>query len=440
MNWFQSFNLAWKNMVRHWRHSLSTLIAIASGFTAISLFDGFTQGIRQQSLDAFSVRFMLGDLIIEKPETQFHLTDGDFKYTLNKEEQTFLEEFFHQDSDFSLRTRFLGVMGLVTNGDTQTVFYGSGYDLIEGAQMRGPVWSWNTLAGKPLQLAPPFSVLLGKNLGWRLGCQLDSPSPALQPEGGYTPEERTFRCPSQRVQISSTTESGQINAIDLEISGIMDVPIRELDDKYVSFSLETAQQLLNTDRILRISVQLKKASQVTAFARRLQQRAQQQGYQFDVIPVMAHQVSKLTRDSLRVISLFRGLFMSIVILVSLLSIANTMMKAVSVRNREIGTLRSLGFLPNEIRGIFGWEGSLLAFNSCWIGWILTILISLIINAMGIRYSAGVLSTPIPLRLYWVPSSWLQIALLLIGLAYFTSWFSARRVTNQIIAENLRQIT
>ncbi|MCB0362724.1 MAG: hypothetical protein KDD35_08375, partial [Bdellovibrionales bacterium] len=308
MFWLESLNLAWRNTLRNWRHSLSTLIAIASGFTAIALFDGFVEGIKHQSLDSFAVRFMLGDVIIERHDSQYHMTDGDFNYSLSKEEQDFLDDFFEQDHDFLMRTRFLGVLGMVNNGSNHAIFYGSGYDIVEGTKMRGPLWAWNTLAGKPLHLTAPYSALLGKGLGQRLGCLMENPSPPHHPEGGYSHEDRPFRCQSDRLQISTTTESGQINALDIEVTGIMDVPIRELDNKYISFSLETAQRLLNTQRILRMAVQLKDPSQVQSFSKRLQNRAKELGYHFDVTPVMEHQVSKITRDGLRLISLFRGLF------------------------------------------------------------------------------------------------------------------------------------
>ena len=94
MKWILLSTMAWRNLKRHWRHSLSTLVAIASGFTAMALFDGFMEGVKQQSLDSFAVRFMLGHIIIEKPNTQYHLTEGDWEYTLNQEEQVFLEDFF----------------------------------------------------------------------------------------------------------------------------------------------------------------------------------------------------------------------------------------------------------------------------------------------------------------------------------------------------------
>jgi putative ABC transport system permease protein len=440
MKWTQTLLLAWRNVIRHWRHSLSTLIAIAGGFTAICLFDGFMEGIKQQSLESFSVRFMMGDIIIERPETQFHLTDGDFSYTLSKEEQAFLEDFFQQDPDFLMRSRFLGVLGMADNGSTHAIFYGSGYDLVDGTKMRGPIWDWNTLAGKPLHLSNPFSALLGQGLGERLGCEMENPKPELHPEGGYAHEDRPFRCQSNRLQISATTESGQINAFDVEVAGIIDVSIRELDSKYISFSLETAQRLLNTDRILRTTVKLKDPSKLGPFTSRLREKARERGFDFDIIPVMEHQVSKTTRDGLRLISLFRGLFMTIVILISILSIANTMMKAVTERTREIGTLRSLGLLPNEIRRIFACEGTFIAVNSSLLGLVFTLIISTLINVSRLSYSAGILATPLPLRVSWVPESWGSISVLLMGLAFVTAWVASRKATSRVIADNLRHVT
>jgi len=53
-------HLAWRNVLLNWRHSLATLLAISSGFTAVCLFEGFIRDLENQNIEVFSEKAMLG--------------------------------------------------------------------------------------------------------------------------------------------------------------------------------------------------------------------------------------------------------------------------------------------------------------------------------------------------------------------------------------------
>src|SRR5262245_47491875 len=101
--------LAWRNVIRNWRHSTATIAAIAAGFAAVSLFDGFIRSLQKEQFEGYAQRGMLGDVIIQRKDAQHKLIEDLFLYSLDKGEQTFIEEYLKKDPDVRVRTRFLSV-------------------------------------------------------------------------------------------------------------------------------------------------------------------------------------------------------------------------------------------------------------------------------------------------------------------------------------------
>jgi putative ABC transport system permease protein len=116
-----------------------------------------------------------------------------------------------------------------------------------------------------------------------------------------------------------------------------------------------------------------------------------------------------------------------------------MMKAVTERIREIGSLRSFGFRRSDITLMFTFEGLFLALISCLAGLILTVLLSLAINFSGITYKAGLLSAPIYLLVGFSPIVWIANALWLTSLAAATAWLASRRAAKMVIADAMRHV-
>jgi putative ABC transport system permease protein len=200
-----------------------------------------------------------------------------------------------------------------------------------------------------------------------------------------------------------------------------------------------AQKLLDTDRVTTISVRLKNKNQIPQFVQRVKKQLRDKGLDLDVIPWKEHQVGAFMRGSMDITNTFRNLFMVIVVTICVLSVSNTMMKAVTERTREIGSLRSFGFLQREIATMFAFEGVFLALLSCIFGVIFTILASLAINFSGITYKAGLLSAPIFLTVALNPVVWILNTLWLTVLAAGTAWLCSRKAAKMVIADAMRHV-
>ncbi|MCX6125892.1 MAG: FtsX-like permease family protein [Proteobacteria bacterium] len=431
--------LAWRNTTRNWRRSFASSLAIATGFTAISLFDGFLGDLKFIQEDGYTSRGMLGDVLIQRPDAQHKLIEEPWKFALTADEQVFLDKIVLGDEDVALRVRFLEVKGMISNGQNNAVFFGSAHDLKEGLAARAPLWKWNVLAGKPLHLMDTENVILtGMGLGRMMDClpEVDVIN-STKRGGGYIAEERPFKCLRPRLQLSASTEASQVNALDLTVAGLMDQGFREMDQHWVQMPLTTGQKLLDTDKITLMAVRLKPGKDPGAFRDRMKMLAAKEGRNFDIMPWRDHSIGAFIRSTNQILNTFRMIFMTIVVTIVVLSVANTMIKAVNERIREIGTLRSFGFRRRDIRVIFTLEGFSLALLSCGAGIILTILLSLAVNHSGIRYRAGMLSVPVFLTIGMSPIIWMMNGLWLTLLASGTAWFSSRNAAKMIVADALR---
>ena len=168
--------IAYRNVKKNWRHSLSALLSLSASFVSLVLFDGYIDDLKRMYEDSFRHRSMLGDLIIEKPE--IHSKKGlaePWKYSLFEHEQTLIENFLKEKIELvNNRVRFVNFQGMITNGNQSAILMGRGFDVRSGEEVRGPNWSWNATLGKPLHKSEiEFSAMLGQGLARKLGCSWD---------------------------------------------------------------------------------------------------------------------------------------------------------------------------------------------------------------------------------------------------------------------------
>lgn len=436
----QITRIARRNVGRNWRHSLATLLAIASGFMAISLLDGFLSFLKTTTVEGVTKRSMYGQVVIHQHGATAAGYQDQWAHSLNVEEQRFLLDFIKSDADTAHYSRFLNMYGVATAGDQSGVFAGFGYDTKEGAAIRGENWSWTAVAGQPLDKANEPSISLGMGLAHILGCEAqENDGNFVRADASFEPATRPFTCKEPNVTLSVSTEGAQANIAALPVVGIIDVMMREVNRRMVQMDLTTAQQLLDTDKISFISVELKRPSLAKNFIVRLNAAAKSRGYDFEIMEWNEVPVAQPVIKALRLQEVVNHVFMSIVVFIVVMSIANTMMKAVNERTREIGTLRSLGFLRNHLILMFSLEGMFLALLACGVGLGMTLVASQLIQLVNIKFDGGMLSFPLTLTVNWVPLSWVANAILLTVLATVTACLASRRACGMVIADAMRHV-
>jgi ABC-type lipoprotein release transport system permease subunit len=435
------FSIAAKNVRLHWRHSLAAVISISASFISLVIFQGYMQDVNLMYLETFRSRMMYGDVMIEnesmqKPEGKAN----PLKFAIfEKDQQILLRRLEDRSARIDSIVRFLNVDGMISASSTSTIMRGYGYDVIAGAKMRGKNWAWNTVYGVPLQNADfSSSLLLGQSLGQILGCQPIEKQKIINSVSGYEAKDRPFKCTSTSLQLTSIAERGQINAIDLQATGLVDAAYKDIDNKFVALDLQQAQSLLNTKSLSYVTVKLKDQTQVPAFIKDLQSELRATNPQLKVLRWENHPVGDIYVRTMDLLSVFRNFVVIIIIAIAALSIFNTMLKVVKERTREIGVLQSLGFPGHKIATIFTIEATLLALLGSGIGAVGALLFTSVLNFLGIVYKAGILVEPVVFHVLIDPWLYLGSAVLLSTLSILIALFAARSTLRQQASVNLSE--
>ncbi len=431
--------IALRNVILHWRQSLAATISLAAGLISLVMFQGYMKDVRHMYQETFRSRMMYGDVIIEhKNLVRAEGRAEPWKYSLKDPDQKFVQNFLNKYTDrIDSAAKFLQISGMVTNGKTTTIFRGFGNDIKAAQKTRGEAWAWNTLYGTPLKEEQKHTAILGQSLGKILGCYPDKKEKVMNAVAGYKPEVRPFHCIQKDVQLNVTTETGQLNAIDLEAVGLVDALYKDIDDKYIVTSLEDAQALMNTQDLSYITVKFKdEGPHIDAVIEDFTKSAAAAGIPQRMVRWENHIVGDMYNRTMNLLSVFRNFVVSIILVIAGLSVFNTMMKLVKERTREIGTLRSIGFVPNQVLLIFIGESVILSLLGGGIGSVLAVLSTFAMNALGIVYKAGVLVEPVPFRIMISMDLYILSFVFLSLLATFATWIVCRSTLKVETAENL----
>jgi putative ABC transport system permease protein len=431
--------IAWRNVRRHWRHSLGSLLSIVVGFVSIVLFEGYLHDLVAIQGTWYVQRSMMGHVLVEKAGiSRRGGRDNTFDDALQPADQAVVDGFLDERrGEVEARMRALALGGLASTGRSGLVFLGWAYDVEQAARLRGP-WAWHVSSGVPLQEAPPNSVLVGNTLGRLLDCEVPDPAGTMGRDGLPTGVRRAFTCRQPRLQLTATTENGQLNAIDPTIAGTFDAGLKDIDARFVHLPLPLGQRLLDTEAISYYSVTLRDPAQADAFAAALNARAAERGVAVEALRWDQHRYAELYRRSMQVLGIYRTFVVLIVVAIAGMSVFSTMLKAVNERVREIGTLRSIGYRRPHVTALFTIEAALLAVLASAIGLGASLALAALVNAAGVSYKAGMAAQAIPLTVSLQPSAIAFATVFLSAVAVFAAWFPARRAARLRVAEALAE--
>lgn len=435
--------IAWRNTIKNWRHSLSALLSLAASFVSLVVFDGYMKDVDHIFMDTFRHKQMLGDVIIEN--SNIFSKDGvsqPWKFWISPDQLEELKIFFEQNkSSIKAINQSLIFHGMASNGRQSFIFMGRGYESTGGAMMRGPQWSWNTPVGMPIdRSSEEFPSVIGFGFAKKFGCEIPSTFPFLVSEGYYRENAFSMQCPSLDIQLSTMTPDGQLNAVDVKLTGIIDGGYKDLDDRFLHTNLAAAQTLMNTNSITYVVLQTHELSQVESLIKAFDDYKKNHllgpGQFIEMAKWQDHPAGEPYRKTMSFLNIFRNFIIIVIMAVSTLSVTNTMVKIVKERTREIGTLRSIGFKRSDVLKLFLTESFYLAQIGSAVGALLSILISLLINSIQIQYKAGMLTHPILFKIHWVPISYLHAWILLVVISGLASLISTLSTIRGKVVENL----
>jgi putative ABC transport system permease protein len=245
--------------------------------------------------------------------------------------------------------------------------------------------------------------------------------------------------PGDRITLMATTPDGSLNALDGIVEGLVDVKIKELNDRYLAGGIGLVSRLLQTsESVSRLVVFLKDDEHEDRAAARIAESLNAAGY-----PIAVQHWRELAVFYGQVRLLYIGIFGfvgAVLAVIVILSAAIVMTMAVTERTREIGTLRALGTRPAGIRSMFLAESAVIAIVGCVAGALLALVIRAALNASGIVLPPPPGAThgvPINVKLY--PLAYLAGVFAMLATMGIAAWAPARRAARLPIVDALTHV-
>jgi putative ABC transport system permease protein len=356
--------LAMRNMLRNKRRTILTLFAVISGMASLIVFGGFISytywGLREATIHP-----QLGHIQIYREGYISKGIANPYRYLLCDYQQ--IEREIQNIARVKTIIGRLGFSGLISNGSNTTTCLATGtmperekeIMILNAASMhkRESAGFETLLAGSHLSDSRRHSIVIGNELSRSLNIKT-----------------------GDMVTILTTTTTGMINAMDIEVSGIVRTSAKEYDRVFVGVPLSVAQTLLNTSCVERIVVFLEKTEETEKIAGDLRRLFKSKGLNLELKTWL--ELSDFYRA---VVRMYNGIFKvvkAIIVTLFLFGIANTMTMSAFERVREIGTLRAIGTKKSGIVKLFLCEGFLLGFVGGVMGVIAGIVTAKIINSLG----------------------------------------------------------
>jgi putative ABC transport system permease protein len=406
--------IAFRNVLRNRRRSFVTLFAIAIGFSSISLFNGYTdntyEGLRKLAIQGEG----LGHLtIFKKGWAEFGMLSP-AEYLLTKDEVQQINRLVSELESVEIVTPQLHGSGLVGNGIQSTIFIATGVVPDEDKILRADFAERRPLVGETLQTDKPYAVEMAQDLARILNL-------APQAEG----------------TLMASTFDGQMNALGIEIAGVYNTGTAATNDKYMRIPFAYAQELYATDKADRVIVLLNDWQQTLPMQVQLEALLSQNGLDIEI-----KTWNEQSQFYISVKGMFDMIFtfiFAIVLIIVLMSVANTMGMAVIERTREIGTLRSLGMKQRGVSLLFALEGAMMGTLGCVVGGIITVAVCVVIAQIGPTYTPPSASSPVPLIVNLVPLAMARLTLFMLTLSLLAAILPARRAAKGNVVESLGHV-
>jgi putative ABC transport system permease protein len=316
---------ALKNLRRSPRRTATMLAMIVFGTIALVLAGGYAaatfRGLRENTIGNGLGHLQVGGAGFRDSEQrplQHGLSDVDG-----------LRRAIAADARVRAVTARIDFTGLVSNGETSVPFLGRAIEpAIEYGVARFPE---NVAGGRAVAASDRHETVLGVGLARALRVKV-----------------------GDRLTLLSSTVDGALNGADVEIVGLTTTGVREMDERLLVVRLDTAQAVLNTDRVSKLVVRLWKTADTAAVSADLSRT-----FAGGALPLEIASWSELAVFYHQVRGLYSGIFVFLGLIITglvVVSSGNSMTMTIVERTREIGTLMAVGTTRLTVLTMFVVEG------------------------------------------------------------------------------------
>ena len=467
-----TLKIAFRNIFRNTRRSLTTLSTVAIGATAVLVFGAYITYI-QYGVQTGAVQ-RTGHLQVFR--------NGYFNYGTAAPADWGIDHYqdvlrlIREDPELkqltSVVTPIQSLAGIAGNfeNNTSKPFFGTGFvpserdrmkqwneygtgsqglmqsglkdnDLTQGITGAGLVRILGLCDRLHLNDCPPIPTLAARQPDPATNA-LATPAPDLadladrdKPADDTHPQEPI-------IDLLAATAGGAPNVVTLRVSRVEMQTLKELDDNYVGMNIGLAQNLIygrDEHKVSGIVVQLNRTEDLEKARTRLLALFQEHGLDLEV-----RDFTELNPQYNQIIGLFRSIFAfisTIIAIVVLFTVTNAMGMSVVERTGEIGTSRAIGVRRQRIREQFLTEGSLLGIMGATVGVLLAYFVAYAINHSAITWSPPGQVGRVPLRLYLIGAGWLIVTtwIGLLVVSALAALVPANRAARMVVVDALRHV-
>ena len=415
-----TIKLAMRGLLRNPRRSVVTLLAIAFGFAAISLFAGYTHNVYDGMASQSIHGELLGHLTLSKRGMSKEGKLDPERYMLKADEVARITDLLQHEAHVKLVAPRLRLSGLISNGRASTIFIAEGISPEAMKELQADAMSEEEKLIyadfiKKLDPIHPENALLSFGLADMLHLKK-----------------------SNQASLLSNTLTGQANALDITVDGTFNTGNAGSNDKFAIMSLSLTQSLYDTEGGAdRLTVLLDDEKQTEAMRKHLQEKLQAAGFDMEIRTWQ--ELSDFYNQVHNMFDMIFGFIFSIVLTVVVMSVANSMGMTVVERTREIGTLRAVGLRRAGVVKLFTAESLMLTLLGCLSGLFITLAVRFGINVAHISYTPPNSASPVPLLVDLDLSHGIFTLILMVAVGTLAAYLPARRASKQAIIDALGHV-
>jgi putative ABC transport system permease protein len=396
--------LSLKNVLRNKRRTLITLAVIVIGVSMLLLALAYVEFIK----------WGVSEGVIHGKTGHFQFTTRNF---LDKEEGKILE--FGIDNwpalaatiakipAVALVTPRIGFSALGSTGDKSTGIMVQAV-IPENEIKLGGNFN-NRSAYKPL-LVEPDGILIGPGLAKLLKVKIGA-----------------------SVTLMTTTATGALNAFDYKVIGLVSMGFEEMDKRFAVISLASAQQLLNSRRVERVLVGLKRTEDLPLAIAQAAKLAP------DGLALRRwNEVDQTSKQVLNFFYQFIAFFLPVLMIIVWFSTMNTVLMSVLERSPELATLRAMGTSRFRLFRLLFSEGVWIGIIGVALGIGCELILSSIINhARMIMPPPPGYSEGYPILVRNILGNHVFVAVMTLIIVSLSTVIPARRIFKMNIVKALR---
>ncbi len=339
-----------RNLLRQKGRTGMTLASIVFGVIGLIVSGGFVEDVFIQLREA-TIHSRFGHLQIYKEGFYANGVKEPYNYMVAApEEVRTAVAVMPGVVDAMMRLTFFG---LLNNGKTDLPIVGEGVEADKEAKLGSHLF---LIAGRHLEGDDVSGILLGEGVAKSLAVSV----------GEY-------------VTLLANTPEGALNSLEFKVVGIFRTYAKDFDDRAVRIALPAAQELLGVQGVHAVVVSLADTLSTDAFASRLAAELGRRGLEvktwFELDDFYAKTVD-LYQSQL-------GVLQFIILIVVLLSVANSVNMSAYERVGEFGTLKALGSHDWHISLLIIVENVILGLIGATLGVVLGVVLALALSALGI---------------------------------------------------------